>query len=95
VAFAGKVTSISPKVDAATRNVQVQATVPMPNASCCRACSPMSAWIRARKKYLTLPQTAITYNPYGSTVFVLAPPPAKDALKDDKGQPTWWRSRCS
>jgi membrane fusion protein (multidrug efflux system) len=41
------------------------------------------------KKYLTLPQTAITYNPYGSTVFVLAPPPAnaKDALKDDKGQP--------
>jgi membrane fusion protein (multidrug efflux system) len=35
-----------------------------------------------------LPQTAITYNPYGSTVFVLAPPPAsQDALKDDKGQP--------
>jgi membrane fusion protein (multidrug efflux system) len=24
-----------------------------------------------KKKYLTLPQTAITYNPYGSTVFIV------------------------
>jgi biotin carboxyl carrier protein len=50
VAFPAKVTSINPKVDAATRNVQVQATVPMPSASCCPACSPMSAWIRATEK---------------------------------------------
>lgn len=90
VAFPAKVTSISPKVDAATRNVQVQATVP--NAK--RQLLPgmfanVSLEQGALKKYLTLPQTAITYNPYGSTVFVLAPPPAnaKDALKDDKGQP--------
>jgi membrane fusion protein (multidrug efflux system) len=90
VGFAAKVTSISPKVDSATRNVQVQATVP--NAK--RQLLPgMFANVSLEKgdlqKYLTLPQTAITYNPYGSTVFVLAPPPAdaKDALKDDKGQP--------
>jgi membrane fusion protein (multidrug efflux system) len=38
-----------------------------------------------RQRYLTLPQTAITYNPYGSTVFTLAPSSAKDAPKDDKG----------
>ncbi|MYM89945.1 efflux RND transporter periplasmic adaptor subunit [Rugamonas sp. FT82W] len=88
VAFPGKVTSISPKVDAATRNVQVEATVP--NAK--RQLLPgMFASVSLdqgdKKKYLTLPQTAITYNPYGSTVFVLAPPPAnaKDTLKDDKG----------
>ncbi|GJI95036.1 MexH family multidrug efflux RND transporter periplasmic adaptor subunit [Duganella caerulea] len=88
VAFPGKVTSISPKVDAATRNVQVEATVP--NAK--RQLLPgMFANVSLdqgdKKKYLTLPQTAITYNPYGSTVFVLAPPPAnaKDTLKDDKG----------
>jgi membrane fusion protein (multidrug efflux system) len=91
VGFAAKVTSISPKVDSATRNVQVQATVP--NAK--RQLLPgMFANVSLEqgelKKYLTLPQTAITYNPYGSTVFVLAPPAgaeAKDALKDEKGQP--------
>ncbi|MYM24334.1 efflux RND transporter periplasmic adaptor subunit [Duganella sp. FT135W] len=90
VAFPAKVTSISPKVDAATRNVQVQATVP--NAK--RQLLPgMFANVALEqgdlKKYLTLPQTAITYNPYGSTVFVLAPPAAdaKDPLKDEKGQP--------
>jgi membrane fusion protein (multidrug efflux system) len=32
-----------------------------------------------QKRYLTLPQTAITYNPYGSTVFVLKPGDKKDA----------------
>ncbi len=90
VGFAAKVTSISPKIDAATRNVQVQATVP--NAK--RQLLPgmfanVSLDQGELKKYLTLPQTAITYNPYGSTVFLLAPPPAdsKDALKDEKGQP--------
>ncbi len=88
VGFAGKVTAISPKVDAATRNVQVEATVP--NAK--RQLLPgmfanVSLDQGERKKYLTLPQTSITYNPYGSTVFVLAPPPAdaKEPLKDDKG----------
>lgn len=88
VAFPARVTSISPKVDTATRNVQVQATVP--NAR--RQLLPgmfanVSLEQGEKKKYLTLPQTAITYNPYGSTVFVLAPPAAgaKDAMKDDKG----------
>jgi membrane fusion protein (multidrug efflux system) len=87
--FSAKVTSISPKIDPATRNVQVQATVP--NAK--RQLLPgmfanVSLDQGELKKYLTLPQTAITYNPYGSTVFLLAPPAAdsKDALKDDKGQ---------
>ncbi|HEX5343240.1 MAG TPA: efflux RND transporter periplasmic adaptor subunit [Duganella sp.] len=90
VAFPAKVTSISPKVDAATRNVQVQATVPNAKRQLLPGMFANVALDQGdMKKYLTLPQTAITYNPYGSTVFVLAPPPAdaKDALKDDKGQP--------
>jgi len=90
VAFPAKVTSISPKVDAATRNVQVQATVPNAKRQLLPGMFANVALDQGElKKYLTLPQTAITYNPYGSTVFVLAPPPAnaKDPLKDDKGQP--------
>src|SRR5471032_1634657 len=86
VSFAAKVTSISPKVDAATRNVQVQATVP--NAK--RQLLPgmfanVSLDQGGQKRFLTLPQTAITYNPYGSTVFVLAESTAKDAKKDEQG----------
>ncbi|MTV36791.1 efflux RND transporter periplasmic adaptor subunit [Duganella radicis] len=90
VAFPAKVTSISPKVDAATRNVQVQATVPNAKRQLLPGMFANVALDQGdQKKYLTLPQTAITYNPYGSTVFVLAPPAAnaKDPLKDDKGQP--------
>jgi membrane fusion protein (multidrug efflux system) len=33
--------------------------------------------------YLTLPQTAVTHNPYGDTVYL-----AVDGGKDEKGQPT-------
>lgn len=41
--FAGTINAINPKVDPATRNVQVQATVANPGASCCRACLPTCA----------------------------------------------------
>jgi membrane fusion protein (multidrug efflux system) len=41
----------------------------------------VSVEVGEKKRYLTLPQTAITYNPYGSTVFVLKP----GETKDDKG----------
>ena len=78
--FSGKVTSISPKIDIATRNVQVQATIANPKR---RLLPGMSARVGVdagdKKRYLTLPQTAITYNPYGSTVFVVKPGEQKDA----------------
>ena len=39
---------------------------------CCPACSPRCRSIAGgEQRYLTLPQTAITYNPYGDTVFVV------------------------
>ncbi|MBA5687876.1 efflux RND transporter periplasmic adaptor subunit [Rugamonas apoptosis] len=87
-AFAARLTAISPKVDPATRNVLVEATA----ANAKRQLIPgMFANVSLEQgdvqRHLTLPQTAITYNPYGSTVFVLAPGQGKDAPKDDKGQP--------
>ncbi len=68
--FTGKVTAVNSKVDPATRNVEVEAT--FPNAD--RALVPgMFANVRmdvgTKQQYLTLPQTAITYNPYGAVVF--------------------------
>jgi membrane fusion protein, multidrug efflux system len=80
--FSGKVTAIDAKVDTATRNVQIEATVTNPKRLLLPGMFGRSAVDSGEKKtYLTLPQTAITYNPYGATVFV-----AVDK-KDAKGNP--------
>ena len=78
--FPGRITAINAKVDPATRNVLVEAT--LPNAK--RQLLPgmfanVAVEIGEKKRYLTLPQTAITYNPYGSTVFILRPKSEADA----------------
>jgi membrane fusion protein (multidrug efflux system) len=80
LSFPGKISAISPKVDSATRNVQVEATL----ANAKRQLLPgmfanANVDVGEKKRYLTLPQTAITYNPYGSTVFIVKPASAKDA----------------
>jgi len=80
--FSGKVTAIDAKVDTATRNVQVEATVANPKRLLLPGMFARAAVDSGEKKsYLTLPQTAITYNPYGATVFVAAD------KKDAKGNP--------
>jgi membrane fusion protein (multidrug efflux system) len=85
VAFDGKVSAINPKVDTSTRNVLIEATIP--NAK--RLLLPgMFATVKLNageeQRYLTLPQTAITYNPYGDTVFVVK----ESEKKDEKGKAT-------
>jgi membrane fusion protein, multidrug efflux system len=80
--FSGKVTAIDAKVDTATRNVQVEATIPNPKKLLLPGMFARAAVDSGEKKnYLTLPQTAITYNPYGATVFVTAD------KRDAKGNP--------
>lgn len=85
VAFTGKINAINAKIDTNTRNVQVEATV----ANAKRQLLPgMFANVRINSgeenRYLTLPQTAITFNPYGNTVFVVKPSD-KAEDKDEKG----------
>jgi membrane fusion protein (multidrug efflux system) len=81
--FPGRLTTIDPKVDPATRNVSVRATLPNKD----RKLLP-GMYARAeintgqKERYITLPQTAITFNPYGNVVFVVRPgkdPTGKDA----------------
>jgi membrane fusion protein (multidrug efflux system) len=71
--FAGRIETINPLVDANTRNVQIEASVDNHER---KLVPGMYANVRvlagAEVRYLTLPQTAITYNPYGATVFVVA-----------------------
>jgi membrane fusion protein (multidrug efflux system) len=81
-AFGGKVTAIDAKVDSATRNVQIEATVANPQRLLLPGMFGRAAVDSGEKKaYVTIPQTAITYNPYGATVFVTAD------KKDAKGNP--------
>jgi membrane fusion protein (multidrug efflux system) len=70
--FAGKVVSINSKVDSASRNVQVRASF---GNSERKLLPGMYANVAidngAATTEITLPQAAITYNPYGNTVFVV------------------------
>lgn len=70
--FPGRITAISPKVDPTTRNAVVEATLSNPKRLLLPGMFANAAVdVGAEKQYLTLPQTAITYNPYGSTVFII------------------------
>jgi len=71
VKFVGKINAIDPRVDASTRNFQAEATIPNQDRKLLPGMFARVAVIAGEaKSYLTLPQTAITYNPYGATVFV-------------------------
>lgn len=77
--FAGTLTAISPKVDPDTRNVQAEATIPNHD----HLLSPgmfanVSIDAGSKQRYLTLPQTAVVYNPYGDTVYIVQPSKGKD-----------------
>lgn len=72
VVFTGQVTSIDPKADAATRAVAVRATLPNPER---RLVPGMFASAQINigepQRFLTVPQTAVTFNPYGFTAYTL------------------------
>jgi membrane fusion protein (multidrug efflux system) len=81
-AFSGKINAISPKVDSATRNVQVEATMANPKQVLLPGMfANVKIDIGGTQERLTLPSTAVTYNPYGSTVYVVkqAEPPKPGA----------------
>ncbi|MGB5180465.1 MAG: efflux RND transporter periplasmic adaptor subunit [Gammaproteobacteria bacterium] len=70
--FTGRISALDPAIDPGTRSLQVRATLENPQA---RLRPGMFAEVRTvlpqRPGVLTLPQTAITYNPYGDSVFVI------------------------
>ena len=70
--FEGKITSIDPLVDPSTRNFQAEATIRNPEHKLLPGMFVRtSVDAGAKERYLTLPQTAITYNPYGETVYLV------------------------
>ncbi|MDR3416466.1 MAG: efflux RND transporter periplasmic adaptor subunit [Nevskia sp.] len=70
--FEGRIAAIDPQVDTDTRNVQVRAE--LKNAE--RKLLPgmyanVAVEVGEPARYLTLPQNAVTFNPYGEAVFVV------------------------
>jgi membrane fusion protein (multidrug efflux system) len=81
--FTGKITAINPKVDADSRNIQIEAVVDNPKHELLPGMyASVEVEVGAPKKYLTLPQTAVTFNPYGETVYII-----QDSEKDTVGKP--------
>jgi len=82
-AFPGEIAAINPKVDPATRNVQVRAV--LKNAEL-KLLPGMFATVAVEvgmpASHVTLPQTAIVYNSYGSTVYIV-----EQKGKNAKGEP--------
>jgi membrane fusion protein (multidrug efflux system) len=79
--FSGRVSALDSVVDENTRNIQVQATLANPEA---RLKPGMFVQVEfgvgTSRDVITLPASAISYAPYGDSVFVIT------ELKDQKGQ---------
>jgi membrane fusion protein (multidrug efflux system) len=70
--FAGEISALNPKVDAGNRNVEIRATLQNPDHKLLPGMyATVDIATGSPQSYITLPQTAITFNPYGDTVYVV------------------------
>jgi membrane fusion protein, multidrug efflux system len=70
--FMGEISAVNPKVDVSNRNVQIRATLKNPDHKLLPGMyATIDVAVGPPAAYVTLPQTAITYNPYGDTVYVV------------------------
>jgi len=81
--FSGEVSVINPEVDTSTLNVKVRAQLKNPHHHLLPGMyATVDIATGKAQRYITLPQTAVTYNPYGNIVYI-----AQQQGKDDKGNP--------
>jgi len=80
-AFSGRVTAVDSVVNEATRNIQVQATLPNPEGKLRPGMFvQVEIAMGAGRSIIALPASAINYAPYGDSVFVISD------LKDPSGK---------
>ena len=79
--FTGTVTAVNAVVDEATRNIQIQATLANPAHKLRPGMFvPTEVLLGSGTSHVTLPGSAISYAPYGDSVYVV------DELKNEKGE---------
>jgi len=72
----GKITAINPQVDAATRNIRIQATVANPQEHLRPGMYVNVAVVLPdRERVLAIPATAVLYAPYSDSVFIVEDQP--------------------
>lgn len=70
--FTGKITAINSAVDSATRNIQIQATVPNPTHVLRSGMfGGVQVVLGGSDKVVMIPASSIQYAPYGNSVFVI------------------------
>jgi len=70
--FTGEISALNPKVDAGSRNVEIRATLQNPDRKLLPGMyATVDIATGSPQSYITLPQTAISFNPYGDTVYVV------------------------
>ena len=73
--FTGEISAVNAKVDDATHNVQVQATLRNADERLVPGMFATADVVLPRQdKFVTVPETAIVYNPYGNAVYVIEKP---------------------
>jgi membrane fusion protein (multidrug efflux system) len=81
VKFTGRVTAVDSVINESTRNIQMQATLPNPDAKLRPGMFvQVQVVLGASRDVITLPASAINYAPYGDSVFVVTD------LTDPKGK---------
>lgn len=82
-AFDGKITAISPLVDSQSRNLTIRASFANPDHKLLPGMfGTVSVVVGAPQDYISLPQTAVTINPYGNVVYIVT-----DKGKGPDGKP--------
>ncbi len=72
--FTGRISTISPLIDQNTRSVKIRATLPNPEHLLHPGMFAQAVVVSDQtRQVLTVPNTAISYNPYGAFVFVVEP----------------------
>ncbi len=85
--FKGKITAVSPKIDTNTRNIQVEALVSNPDKKLLPGMfANLKVDLGDKVRYITVPQTAVTYNPYGSVIYIAKQGTAKDGKPSTEAQ---------
>ena len=86
--FEGQVTAIEPQVDPATRNFKAQATFRNPDGALRPGSFASITFAQGGERdVLVIPQTAVSFNPYGNAVFVIGKQKRKPGETDMQGQP--------
>ncbi|TWT19186.1 efflux RND transporter periplasmic adaptor subunit [Luteimonas marina] len=86
--FEGRVTAVEPRVDPNTRNFTAQATVDNPDGLLRPgAFAHVGFATGGEREVVVIPQTAVSFNPYGNAVFVISKTARKEGETDMQGNP--------